>query len=59
MAVVDHVTVKDLVRANQEGCQAVVRTDDRYDCRDDFFEMVAEQAEALASKRWCCQCFEG
>ncbi len=59
MAVADQVVAKNLVRANQEGCQIVVSMSERCDYQDDFFEMVAELAEALSSKQWCCRCFEG
>ncbi len=53
------MVAKNLVRANQEGCQIVVSMSERCDYQDDFFEMVAELAEALSSKQWCCRCFEG
>lgn len=53
------MAAKDLVRANQEVWRVVVRRIERCDYQDDFYEMVAELAEGLASKQWCCQCFEG
>ena len=50
----DRLAAKDRVQAIQEVSQVVVRTNERCDCQDDFFEMVAELAEVLSWRQWCC-----